>query len=106
MVSQAFFVGAALSGRPIEKPPPDKRGFRSTELTTKSNLEPTHLTYEHVIPKHRCPPGANGQGRIIAKANKIRAVAQTRRLPFDRLRANGGVLKSFEFPVHAELVEA
>jgi len=27
-------------------------------------------------------------------------------LPFDRLRANGGVLKSFEFPVHAELVEA
>jgi hypothetical protein len=35
-----------------------------------------------------------------------RAVAQTRRLPFDRLRANGGVLKSFEFPVHAELVEA
>jgi len=23
-------------------------------------------------------------------------------LPFDRLRANGGVLKSFEFPVHAQ----
>jgi len=35
-----------------------------------------------------------------------RVVAQTDRLPFDRLRANGGVLKSFDFPVHAELVEA
>ena len=53
------------------------------------------------------------------------AVAQTDRLPFDRpvlstihpfdklrtngaegLRANGGALKSFDFPVHAELVEA
>ncbi len=33
-------------------------------------------------------------------------VAQTHRLPFDRLRASGGVLKSFDFPVHAELVEA
>jgi hypothetical protein len=27
-------------------------------------------------------------------------------LPFDRLRASGGVLKSFDFSVHAELVEA
>jgi hypothetical protein len=35
-----------------------------------------------------------------------RAVAQTHRLPFDRLRASGGVLKSFDFSVHAELVEA
>jgi hypothetical protein len=26
-------------------------------------------------------------------------------LPFDRLRASGGVLKSFDFSVHAELVE-
>ena len=33
-----------------------------------------------------------------------RVVAQTDRLPFDRLRANGGVLKSFDFPVHAELI--
>jgi hypothetical protein len=36
----------------------------------------------------------------------LRAVAQTHRLPFDRLRANGGVLKSCDFSVHAELVEA
>jgi hypothetical protein len=28
------------------------------------------------------------------------------RLPCDRLRVNGGVLKSFKFSVHAELVEA
>jgi hypothetical protein len=27
-------------------------------------------------------------------------------LPFDRLRASGGVSKSFDFSVHAELVEA
>ena len=27
------------------------------------------------------------------------AVAQTGRLPFDRLRANGGVLKSYDFPL-------
>jgi hypothetical protein len=33
-------------------------------------------------------------------------VAQTRRLPFDRLRVNGGVLNSHDFSVHAELVEA
>jgi hypothetical protein len=32
--------------------------------------------------------------------------AQTHRLPFDRLRASGGVLKAFDFSVHAELVEA
>jgi hypothetical protein len=36
----------------------------------------------------------------------LQAVAQTQRLPFDRLRASGGVLKSFDFSVHAELVEA
>jgi hypothetical protein len=45
----------------------------------------------------------------LYNANQIkskRAVAQTDRLPFDRLRANGGVLKSFDFFVHAELVEA
>ncbi len=35
-----------------------------------------------------------------------RAVAETHRLPFDRLRPNGGVLKSYDFSVHAELVEA
>jgi hypothetical protein len=35
-----------------------------------------------------------------------RAVAQTHRLLFDRLRASGGVLKSFDFLVRAELVEA
>jgi hypothetical protein len=35
-----------------------------------------------------------------------RAVAQTNRLPFDRLRANGDMLKPFEFSAHAELVEA
>jgi len=35
-----------------------------------------------------------------------RAVAQTNRLPFDRLRANGVMLKSCDFSVHAELVEA
>jgi hypothetical protein len=33
-------------------------------------------------------------------------VAQTHRLPSDRLRANGGVLKLYDFSVHAELVEA
>jgi len=36
----------------------------------------------------------------------LRAVAQTNRLPFDRLRANGDMLKSFDFSAHAELVEA
>jgi hypothetical protein len=35
-----------------------------------------------------------------------RAVTQTHRLPFDGLRANGGMLKSCDFSVHAELVEA
>ena len=39
-------------------------------------------------------------------ANKIRPVAQTNHLPFDRLRANGGMLKPFNFSAHAELVEA
>jgi len=34
------------------------------------------------------------------------AVAQTHRLPFDRLRAKGGALKSCDFSVRAELVEA
>jgi len=36
----------------------------------------------------------------------LRAVAQTHRLPFDRLRANRGVLRSCDLSVHAELVEA
>jgi hypothetical protein len=35
-----------------------------------------------------------------------RAVAQTNRLPFDRLRPNGGVLKSQDVSIRAELVEA
>jgi len=35
-----------------------------------------------------------------------RAVAQTNLLPFDRLRVNGDILKSCDFSVHAELVEA
>ena len=34
------------------------------------------------------------------------AVAQTNRLPFDRLRANGDRLKLCDFSAHAELVEA
>jgi len=34
------------------------------------------------------------------------AVAQTNRLPFDRLRANEDMLKLFGFSAHAELVEA
>ena len=36
----------------------------------------------------------------------MRGVAQTNHFPFDRLRANGGELKSYGFSVHAELVEA
>jgi hypothetical protein len=44
--------------------------------------------------------------RNIGKVKDKGAVAQTHRLPFDRLRASGGVLKSPDFPVHAELVEA
>ena len=32
--------------------------------------------------------------------------SQTHRLALDRLRVNGGVLKSFGFSVHAEIVEA
>ena len=44
--------------------------------------------------------------RNIGKVKDKGAVAQTHRLPFDRLRASGGVLKSLDFPVHAELVEA
>ena len=35
-----------------------------------------------------------------------RVVSQIHRLPFDRLRANGDILKSFNFFAHAELVEA
>jgi len=35
-----------------------------------------------------------------------RAVAQSHRLSFDRLRANGGALESCNLSVHAELVEA
>ena len=35
-----------------------------------------------------------------------RGVAQIHRLPFDRLRANGDILKSCDFSAHAELVEA
>ena len=38
-------------------------------------------------------------------ANKIRAVAQTSRLPFDGLRANSGGLKLYDFSVRPELVE-
>ena len=35
-----------------------------------------------------------------------RAVVQIHRLPFDRLGANGDILKSFAFSAHAERVEA
>jgi hypothetical protein len=42
----------------------------------------------------------------MTPVNSVRAVAQTHRLPFDRLRVNGGVLKSFDFSAHAKLVEA
>jgi len=42
----------------------------------------------------------------ISGVTHLRAVAQTNRLPFDRLRANGVMLKSCDFSVHAELVEA
>jgi len=41
-----------------------------------------------------------------SKVKNKRAVAQTHRLPFDRLRAKGGALKSCDFSVRAELVEA
>ncbi len=44
--------------------------------------------------------------KIIAKVESQGAVAQTHCSPFDGLRANGGVLKSYHFSVHAELVEA
>jgi len=49
-------------------------------------------------------------GYIIARILKgviiKRAVAQTNRLPFDKLRANGDMLKSCDFSAHTELVEA
>jgi len=45
-----------------------------------------------------------GTGEVGVRST--RPVAQTNRLPSDRLRANGGVLKSYAFSVHAELVEA
>jgi hypothetical protein len=35
-----------------------------------------------------------------------RAVGPTNRLPFDRLMANGDMLRLFDFCAHAELVEA
>lgn len=54
--------------------------------------------------------GFNETDRIKQKDEIIvqnkRAVAQTNRLPFDTFRANGGVLKPYDFSVHAELVEA
>jgi len=46
------------------------------------------------------------QANLSVRVGSIRAVAQHHRLPFDRLRASGGVLKSFDFSVRAELVEA
>ncbi|MCJ7785840.1 MAG: hypothetical protein MUP41_18060, partial [Desulfobacterales bacterium] len=46
----------------------------------------------------------NYKRKILGVAS-TRAVAQTHRLPFDRLRANGDTLKSCDFSGHAELVE-
>ncbi len=46
------------------------------------------------------------QASLSVRVRSIRAIAQIHRLPFDRLRASGGVLKSFDISVHAELVEA
>jgi hypothetical protein len=51
-------------------------------------------------------PACRRQELCHLKFRIQRAVAETRRLPFDRLRASGGVSKSFDFSVHAELVEA
>jgi len=48
----------------------------------------------------------NQKDQIEKIVKSVRAVAQTNRLPFDRLRANGDLLKSCDFSVHAELVEA
>jgi hypothetical protein len=46
--------------------------------------------------------------RLMSQNEKwsLWAVAQTNRLPFDRLRANGDIFKSCDFSAHAELVEA
>jgi antitoxin component of RelBE/YafQ-DinJ toxin-antitoxin module len=42
----------------------------------------------------------------VKGVKSFRAVAQTNRLPFDRFRANGDMLKAFEFSAHAEFIEA
>jgi len=54
-----------------------------------------------ILPQSYMDLPANGSG-----VESLRAVTQTHRLPFDRFRANGGVLKSCDSSVHAELVEA
>ncbi|MDI7260126.1 MAG: hypothetical protein QME90_09415 [Thermodesulfobacteriota bacterium] len=41
-------------------------------------------------------------GVILTGVSNHRVVAQTSRLPFDRLRVSGDILKPFEFSVHAE----
>jgi len=50
-------------------------------------------------------PGGGGWEMKIGVKPKG-AVAQTNRLPFDRLRAIGDILKTCDFSAHAELVEA
>jgi hypothetical protein len=44
--------------------------------------------------------------QFLRCVNTQPGVAQNHRLPFDRLRVNGGVLKSFKFSIRAELVES
>ena len=47
-----------------------------------------------------------GSSNKAMRVRPCRGVAQTNRLPFDRLRANGDMVKSCDFSAHAEFVEA
>jgi hypothetical protein len=66
-----------------------------------------HASFYRSNPPNSCTSGLYGE--VLTGGIRItvsRLVAQIHRLPFDRLRANGDILKSFNFSAHAGLVEA
>ncbi len=79
-----------------------------TRQETNSNLYKTGVGILIFCEKIDRRIGSHLQLSIGGKlgVKSCRAVAQTSRLPFDRLRANGDMLKSCDFSAHAELVEA
>ena len=79
-------------------PRPEGQGLPST----RAQAEGIRVDPEPRFSTPSLKTGLSAAERVKDK----RAVAQTHRLPFDRPRASGGVLKSFDFSVHAELVES